>query len=92
MNDRVEPLLNRIKQLEIDLQVARTNANHWKGRFEKSQNRTPAANSIVFELSPDLHGALYREATLRYSKVDGFARKLIEAVVKDKLYKAVLDQ
>lgn len=81
---------NRLQQTEIV--TARNNANHWKKRFEMVQNNTPTASSIVFELSEENMEVLHREAVMRHMQPRILSRRLVETVVKDKLFGAVLDQ
>ena len=85
-------LHDRIRQLEVDLQVARTNANHWKARYERAVRVQKADCTVSFELPSETFTALFREATVRYLKPNAFAKRIVETVVQDKLYNAVLDQ
>lgn len=77
--------------LQTETTVAQNNALHWKRRYEMVQG-SKKANATIFELNPERSQGLLREATLRGVKPDQLAKKIVETVVKDKLFSAVLDQ
>lgn len=91
--NRGDIYLHRIEQLEQALQVARTNAAHWRGRHDALQKNMPTAHQhIVLEPAHDTMLGLNREATLRHVKPAALAEQIVAMVVRDKLFTAVLDQ
>ena len=77
--------------LQTQLTNAVGNAQHWRKRFDMMKGGI-SASAIMFEPSSETAAGLLREATMRFVKPDALVKKLIETVVKDKLFSAVLDQ
>lgn len=87
-------LLNaRIRVLEESLRVAKQNATHWFGAYQQlSKGIDPTTPGLPLALPEIILSELTREATIRTLKPDVLARKIIEQVVADRLFAAVLDQ
>jgi len=72
------------RNLKTEVTVASNNSKHWRRRFEMVRKASPY--TLMLDLDPHIFAELHREATMRSQKPDQLAKKIVETVVKDKLF------
>lgn len=81
-----------LQNLKKRLSIVEQNARDWENRYRTLKRSAPPPEALTIILSISSTVDLTREATIRKIRPEAFARLLLEQVVKDKLFVAILDQ